>query len=57
MLANADDEYEYIYTPNRRGIKNGWAHRNILTAFPYGFIEGLTKVTLSGKQDCFESSY
>ena len=40
------------YTPNHRWIPNNWANRSIFTQFPYGFIEGLTKVSISGKVDC-----
>ena len=32
------------YAPNRRGIKDGWANRNIYSQFPYGVLEGITKV-------------
>ena len=40
------------YTPNRRLIPSGFANRNILTEGLFGVIEGMTKVSLSGKIDC-----
>ena len=46
--------YSVKYEPNRRGIKENWAHRNPINEFQFGLIEGLTKVNFAGKFDCLD---
>lgn len=47
-----DRDINVKLVPNRRGISSGWANRNYLNEFLYGFIEGTTKISLAGKLDC-----